>query len=164
MKDPRILIYNQRGALVVQSGIRPLGTMSWDISIQDLPADAASLDDIPNDYVPRPLGTRSEMIARIQELLPDTNFSDPSWGMLIRSEFAIEFNMGSEEVCGSIMLHVRGGGPAMTTVTHVLKHLNLRGLDCQTGDFFSLEAAEASFGEWQDFRDRVIQQERPNES
>ena len=136
--------------------------MSWDISIQDLPADAQSIDDIPQDYAPKPLGTRSELIARIQQILPEADFSDPSWGMLNELDFSIEFNMGSEEVCDSIGLHVRGGGPAMATVARVLDHLKLRGIDCQAGDFFSIKAAEASFGGWQAFRDRVVGQHGSN--
>ena len=70
--------------------------MSWNISIQDLPADVQSVADISNDYRPRPLGTRDELIQRIQQLLPHVDFSDPSWGMLDDSAFSIEFNMGSK--------------------------------------------------------------------
>ncbi len=99
------------------------------------------------------------MIARILEVLPDVDFSDPTWGMFERPGFSIEFNMGAEEICGSFMLHVRGGGDAMATVARLLQHLQLRGIDCQTGDFFSIEAAQNSFGQWQAYRDRVIGQE-----
>ena len=133
--------------------------MSWDISIQDLPKDVQSVEDIPDDYQPNPLGARAEVIARIQEALPDVDFSDPSWGILDQPDFSIEFNMGAEEICESFMLHVRGGGEAMTTVARLLQHLQLRGIDCQTGDFFSLEAARKSFGDWQAYRDRVIGQQ-----
>lgn len=133
--------------------------MSWDISIQDLPEDARTLEEIPDDYQPKPLGNRIEIIARIQEVLPGVDFSDPSWGMLDDPSFSIEFNMGSEELCTSFMLHVRGGGNAMTTITRLLNRLKLRGIDCQTSGFFSPEAAEASFSEWKLFRDRALNSE-----
>jgi hypothetical protein len=45
---------------------------------------------------PGPLGTRAELISRIRELLPETDFSDPSWGILDEPGFSIEFNMGEE--------------------------------------------------------------------
>jgi hypothetical protein len=136
--------------------------MSWDISIQDLPRDVQSIADIPNDYRPSPLGPRAAVIARIQEVLPDVDFSDPTWGMFERQDFSIEFNMGAKEICDGFMLHVRGGGNAIETVARLLHHLQLRGIDCQTGDFFSVEAALGSFGQWQAYRDRVIGQSDEN--
>ncbi len=131
--------------------------MSWDISILDLPADAVTIKDIPSDFKPNPLGARSELIVRIQELLPEADFKDPSWGILDGGDFGIEFNMGREEICGGFMLHVRGGGEiAITVIARLLQHLKLRGFDCQTGDFFRHDAAEDSFRQWQAYRDRII--------
>jgi hypothetical protein len=130
--------------------------MSWDISIQNLPPDVRKVADIPDDYRPRPLGPRDALIARIRELLPEVDFSDPTWGVLDRPGFSIEFNMGSKKICSSFMLHVRGGGRAMATIARVLQQLQLRGIDCQTGDFFSIEAGKASFGKWQAYRDHVV--------
>jgi hypothetical protein len=138
--------------------------MSWDISIQDLPADVKTVADIPEDYQPRPLGRRADLIARIQELLPDVTFSDQSWGMLDRPGFSIEFNMGAEEICDGFMLHVRGGSSAMDTVARLLQHLQFRGFDCQTGDFFSPPVAQESFKQRQSYRNQVIHPEnRPDE-
>jgi hypothetical protein len=34
------------------------GRISWDISIMDLPTDADSLSDIPDDFQPEPWGTK----------------------------------------------------------------------------------------------------------
>lgn len=36
--------------------------MSWDISILDLPSDAVSVADIPDDFEPQPLGKRVDFI------------------------------------------------------------------------------------------------------
>jgi hypothetical protein len=130
--------------------------MSWDISIQDIPRDITSVTDIPDDFQPRPIGPRDALIARICEALPATDFSDPTWGVLVQSEFTIEFNMGKQNICDDFMLHVRGGGSAMATIVRLLEHLQLRGFDCQTGDFFSIDEAEKSFGQWQKFRDQAI--------
>ena len=54
-----------------------------------------------------------------------------------------------------ISRNVRGGGDAMRLIDQLLSSLRLRGLDCQSGDFFKLEEAGDSFHQWQDFRDRV---------
>lgn len=138
--------------------------MSWDISIQDLPAGALTVADIPNDFQPKPLGPRSEVIARIQHILPDTDFKNPDWGILDGDGFSIEFNMGAGEICDGFMLHVRGGRNAMTTVARLLEQLKIRGFDLQTGDFFKLETAEASFAQWQSYRDRFLPKKGSDES
>lgn len=133
--------------------------MSWDISIQDLPTGIQSLEELPASFRPALLGHRSVLIARIQEIFPEIDFSDPAWGTLALPESIIEFNMGSAVVCEGFMLHVRGGGNPVPTVARLLQHLRLRAIDCQTGNLFSPEAAEASFSEWQQSRDRTAQPE-----
>jgi hypothetical protein len=130
--------------------------MSWDISIQHLPDSAVSIEDIPTDFQPSALGPRVNVIASILKTIPDVDFSDPSWGMLRREDFSIEFNMGGEEICHGFMLHVRGGGDAAGLIDRLLQSLGLRGLDCQTGDFFKTDAAAASFSDWQQYRDKVV--------
>jgi hypothetical protein len=136
--------------------------MSWDISVQDLPLDARTVADIPDNFRPGPIGTRDEVIERIKHIFPQVNFSDKSWGMLDEPGLSVEFNMGAESISTGFMMHVRGGGDAAAAVARLLKHLQLRAFDLQTGDFFSLEAAQASFKEWQAYRDRVIPKVQAN--
>jgi hypothetical protein len=129
--------------------------MSWNISIHDLPQNIQNIADLPDDYQPSPLGLRQDVIARIQAILPDVDFSDPTWGMFDRPDFAIEFNMGSKEICDSFMLRVTGGGDAVYTIAALLQQLQLRGVDCQTGDLFAIEATQHSFEQWQEYRDTI---------
>src|SRR5579871_5456196 len=130
--------------------------MSWDIIIMNFPADAKSTSEIPQDYQPKPLGPRQDVINRIHELLSGVDFSDPSWGIFVGVGFSIEFNTGRNEICDSLMLHLRGGGDAVDTVERLLQHLGLRAFDCQTGEFFSRVSAAESFAKWQNHRDRSI--------
>ncbi|MBU2693953.1 hypothetical protein [Pimelobacter sp. 30-1] len=133
--------------------------MSWDISIMDLPTDASSVADIPDDFQPQPLGDRSELIAAVRDVAPSADFSDPSWGELATPDFVIEFNMGSEEVVDSMMLHVRGGGLVVDFIDALLTRLGRRAIDCSAGEFFTSEASGTSFRAWQAYRDSVV--ERP---
>lgn len=130
--------------------------MSWDISIQDFPGDVQRVGNIPDDFQPKPLGARAEVIAKIHQVLPQVDFSNPSWGLLEEADFSIEFNMGDNEICDGFMLHVRGGGSAAAVIARLLEHLRLRGIDCQSGEFFAIAAAQESFREWQAYRDRVV--------
>ncbi len=129
--------------------------MSWDISVQDMP-DVARIEDIPDDFRPEPLGQRADVIASIQTLVPEVDFSDPSWGRLEDERFSIEFNMGSKERCEGFMLHVRGGDTAIGVIDHILKGLGRRAFDCSAGDFFSADSGQESFSAWRAFRDRVV--------
>jgi hypothetical protein len=72
--------------------------MSWDIIVQDFPKDVKSAKDIPADYHPKPIGTRSEIIAKILEVVPSADFSDLSWGDIDEDGWSIEVNLGDEEV------------------------------------------------------------------
>ena len=124
--------------------------------IQDFPAKAKKVADIPGDFQPKPIGARKALIKNIEQVFPDVDFSNPAWGRLDGPDFSIEFNIGEEEMCGGLMLHVRGGGGAMAAINRLLKHLQMRAIDCQTGEFFVMEAADKSFARWGKYRDKVV--------
>ena len=130
--------------------------MSWDIYIMNFPATAQRVADIPDDFKPAPLGKRADLISQIHELVPSADFSKPDWGVFDGDGYSIEFSMGSDEICKSMTLLVRGGGSPTPLVGALLDRLQLRGIDCQTGEFFDVEAARASFGSWQRYRDQII--------
>ena len=130
--------------------------MSWDIYIQDFPATAKTVAEIPDDYQPSSAGSRADLISKIQEVVPSADFSNPDWGVFEGDGFSIEFQMGDAEHCRSITFLVRGGGSPAPLVAALLDRLQLRGIDCQTGEFFDVEAARASFGSWQRYRDQIL--------
>lgn len=133
--------------------------MSWDISVLKAPAEFKSVEQFPSDYVLEKLGPRSQVINQILSIFPETDFSDPSWGMYSGPGFSFEFNMGSNETSDGFMIHVRGGGDAPLAIQRLLDGLNLRALDCSTGEFFSLAESSETFKQWQAFRDKVIGRE-----
>jgi hypothetical protein len=130
--------------------------VSWDIVIQDLPADARAVEDIPDDFRPSPLGLRTDLIRAVLPVAPLADFSDPSWGVLEGDAFPVEISMGHDEIVESIGLHVRGGDPAAGVVGNVIAHLRRRAVDGSTGDFFDPAAARDSPGAPRAFRDQVI--------
>lgn len=129
--------------------------MSWDLFVQDFP-DVACAGDIPEDFRPASLGPRDAIITKITIAIPSADFSDPTWGFIAQDGWSIEINLGKELECESFALRVRGSGDrAINAVATILAATGLRGLDAQTGEFFSEEAALKSFGEWQGFRDQI---------
>jgi hypothetical protein len=123
--------------------------MSWDIYIQDFPSTVEKAEKIPDDFQPNSLGKRADLIAQILDVVPSANFSNPEWGVFDGDGYSIEFSMGSSDTCASITLIVRGGGNPTPLIAALLDRTKLRGIDCQTSEFFDVEAARASFGSWQ---------------
>ncbi len=131
--------------------------MSWDIFVQDFPADVKRLEEIPPDFKPASLGKRSLIIEKIKDVAPTADFTNPAWGIIIGEGWSIEVNMSSEEDCKSFVFHVRGGDAAVCVVAAILQHLELRAADLQSSDFFvSGPRAIESFGKWRAYRDHVV--------
>lgn len=131
--------------------------MSWDIIAQDLPRDAASVEEIPDNFQPQPIGNRSQLIARIQQVVPQVVFTDPSWGIIEGNDWSIEVSTGDTELCDRVAFHVRGGDDAMGAVAAILDELKLRAIDCQSGEFFTTGPETLkSFHAWRHYRDRVV--------
>lgn len=132
--------------------------MSWDIFVQDLPADARSVADIPSDFEPAAVGGRGELIQHIRSIAPAADFSDPAWGVLETSSFSVEFNLGDEDPVRSFALHVRGDDAAAAFISELLTRLGLRALDPQSdsGLFEPGAVAEESLRRWRAYRDQVF--------
>jgi hypothetical protein len=111
-------------------------SLSWDIFAQHLPASITSLSDIPDDFVPQPLGKRVSLIAKIMEVVPQADFAAPGWGKIRTPECEIEIGMGNDEDVESIVFHVYGGELAPGVVVAILRTLRLRALDSATGEIF----------------------------
>jgi hypothetical protein len=129
--------------------------MSWDVFIMNLPLDAQTVDEIPDDFDPAPLGARAEVIEKIREVAPSTDFSDSSWGMIDGGGYWIEVNLGRDEVVNCCTLHVRGGDLAVPCVLAIIERLEARALDT-SGEFVTPDNTSAGLRQWRACRDRVI--------
>ena len=135
--------------------------MSWDIFVQDLPKNASTIEEIPDDFAPGTIGKRSQIIEKIREVVPAADFSEPSWGRIRGDNWSIEVNMGKDEECSGFCFHVRGSDAAAGVVAAILQELKLRALDpTQEGGFFNVgpDAVEA-FRKWRAYRDQVAGQD-----
>src|ERR1700746_942605 len=130
--------------------------MSWDIFVQDLPKDAQSIEDIPQDFQPGPILPRTRIVEVFKEGAPCTDFSDPKWWRIRCDGFSIEVNIGVEDPSNGIALHIRGSGDAAGLVAEILRRLGVRALDTasDTG-FFDSEKSRERFRKWQAYRDQV---------
>ncbi|MFE7504369.1 hypothetical protein [Promicromonospora sp. NPDC057488] len=131
--------------------------MSWDISLFNAPP-RITIEEIPHDYEPAPLGSVAEVLDRLQAAFVDLDLSDPTWGFLVQPGWVIEFNIGREDPVESIMLHVRGGGDdVVQVVRETARVLGCRAFDCSSGDFIE-DGGSDGWADFQAFRDRAIGQ------
>lgn len=132
--------------------------MSWDIYIQDLPRVPA-IEDIPEDFRPRPIGDREEFIARVLEVVPFAERQDEDW-LFVRTdkvELSMSFNLdeGTRELM-CIALHVHGGELAAACAAAIVRASGQRALDTGNGGFFNVDAPEADHERWSAYRDKVL--------
>lgn len=130
--------------------------MSWDISLFNAPP-GITIEEIPRDYEPSPLGSRAKVLGRLQTAFADLDLSDPTWGFLNRQSWSIEFNIGGEDPVESIMLHVRGGGDVVQVVRETAHVLGCRAFDCSSGEFIE-DGGRDGWADFQGFRESLVGQ------
>jgi hypothetical protein len=128
------------------------------VLLQRLPPGTHSVDEIPTDFRPEPLGPRDEVTARLLTSTPEIDFSDPAWGVLDGDGFSIELNVGADPVVDAVMLHVRGGGDALGAIRAIAEALGVPALDCSTSEIIDFASPEADRGwrAWQAYRDKIV--------
>lgn len=119
--------------------------MSWDIYIQDLPA-VRSMQDVPTDHRPQPIGLLDDLRRRIQEAVPQAEQQDSDWLFIQTAEIdiSIQFHMEDAARVRYIVVHVHGGSQSATCVAAIVQQLGLRAVDTATGEFFDSAALDES--------------------
>ena len=121
--------------------------MSWDILIFNLP-DVNSMGELAKDYKPPVLGTREELIAKIKQLLPQLDSSNPEWCVLDAGDFSIEINMGEKEETDCITCHIHGSGGGGACISELVKFLGFKAFDTTTGELLDLNNPNLGYDQW----------------
>lgn len=124
--------------------------MSYDIFVQDLPADATSIEDVPDDFRPQPLGPRGHILDTMLRIAPSLTMDDSGWGTIEDADYSVEVNLGTEDPVHSFAFHVRGEETGLFVVSEILSALGYRALAPGTATgFFSLsEDQRAAYARW----------------
>lgn len=129
--------------------------MSWDVFIQHLPASALHVADIPDDFEPLLLGTRTEVAKTILSVFPTADASDPTWLELQTPAYSINFGLGTENDVTCIALHIRGDESVIPAITTLIDRLGARAVDSFTGEFFDPVTAVESIRRWRAYVDNL---------
>jgi hypothetical protein len=130
--------------------------MSWDIFVSSFPTEAKTANDIPHDFVGKPIGTRHEVIARIREIVPMAVFPDRSWGKIEGPGLDVEIRLGDHEILTDFVFHIRGSEASAACVADILRHMKLSAMDSASGDFFDLDRPPDGIRKWKEYRDEFL--------
>jgi hypothetical protein len=111
--------------------------MSRDIFVQDIPSGVVSAEAIPDDWMPARLHCSADQVRdTVLAVAPDADFSDPTWGHLVRPGVDIEVGLGDSDVLESFAFHVRSSdfAAAEALIAEVLARLGLRAFDPEGSD------------------------------
>lgn len=130
--------------------------MSWDVLLFRLPPSIRSLNELPDDFAGESLGTPTDVADVVRDLFPHIDFSDPTWGVLETEQYSIEFSIGDEVPCTSVMLHVRGPENAIGPVRELCARTGWSAFDTSSGDLIDF-AADPTKGlrEWIAYRQQA---------
>jgi hypothetical protein len=132
--------------------------MAWYLYVQDLPAAAKSVQEIPHTFRPGPLPVRDrvDIIAKIREVAPEADFRDPSCGLISGNGFSIEIELGDRDIVERFAFRVGGfSEEAPKVVCRILERMGVRALASNTGDILPGPRAVEAFLEWRAERERT---------
>ncbi|HEX6161690.1 MAG TPA: hypothetical protein VF111_16050 [Thermoanaerobaculia bacterium] len=121
--------------------------MSWDVFIQHLPASAARVADIPDDFQPLPLGSEDDVLQAIRTVFPTFRLTEPTGGVVEAPGYSIEIGFTVE----SVALFIRGDERVVPRIAQLVELLGARAVDSWTGEFFDPETAPESIRRWQQY-------------
>lgn len=135
--------------------------MSFDIFVQDIPAAAKSVDEIPEDFVPKPIGARSAVVASISEVAPEVKFSSPEWGTIDGEGYSIEVNLGLDDPVTGFACHLYGDERGLFLIAAILDELGVRAFAPGTeSGLFEVDRTSEAFLRWREYRNQVAENEK----
>lgn len=134
--------------------------MSWDLTAIKTKRHVQSVSDLTEeDCVPL---ERQQMIAELEKAAKTCDAhldtSDPSWLVMQKKEWLIEFSLSKQprERLITMGLRVRGSREPTEVFAYLIQQLGMRLVEWSTGEFLDL-SKQSSFGRWQEWSERALQ-------
>ena len=133
--------------------------MSWDLTAIKTKRHVQSVSDLTEeDCVPL---ERQQMIAELEKAATvcdaHLDTSDPSWLVMQKREWLIEFSLSKQprERLITMGLRVRGSEEPTEVFAYLIQDLGMRLVEWSTGEFLDL-SKQSSFQHWQEWSERVL--------
>lgn len=134
--------------------------MSWNVLLSVVPEGFESMEDLPRDFRPPPIGPHGAVEDALRRAVPAIDLADVNWGVIDGPGWLVEVNIGRADPVDTIMLHIRGGGDdALPVVFQVAGELGCRPLDMSTGELLESDSAADGWWGFQEYRDGVVRED-----
>lgn len=121
--------------------------MSWDVMILNREGTPERLEDVPKDWMPRPMGAADTVRDAIRRTLPSADWSDPGWGIFDGDGFSITFNFQETGTVDAFTLHIRGGGDPLSTIVRLCRENDWAAYDYSNGEMIDLDDRRTRAGD-----------------
>lgn len=109
--------------------------MSWDVFLHKFSRRYSSVDLIPHDEQPLPLGSVTNVQKAVSDVFPGTNWDDPTWGIHDGEFGSVEFNVGEDDPVQSLALHVRADKAIIGGVLQLCERMDCQAIDGTESNF-----------------------------
>lgn len=131
--------------------------MSWDVSLYRFTRQYRTIEEIPGDEQPLPLGSLAEVQAAVSGVFPGTDWSDSVWGVYDSEFGSIEFNVGKDDPVQSLGLHVRASDAIVGGILHLCERVGCQAIDLTDSTFLDQsEHPVAGLEKWREYRNQVV--------
>lgn len=131
--------------------------MSWDVSLFKFSRRYGSVSEIASDEQLVSLGSLSDVQSAVTSIFPNTDWSDPHWGIFSSTFGSIEFNVGKADPVQSVGLHVRAGDEIVRGILLLCGHLECQAIDLSDGSFLEQSDEPArNLQKWRAYRDQIV--------
>jgi hypothetical protein len=131
--------------------------MSWDVSLFKFSRHYSSVSEIASDEQLVNLGSLSDVQTAVTSIFPNTDWSDPNWGIFSSKIGSIEFNVGKADPVQSVGLHVRAGDEIVHGILLLCEHFECQAIDLSDGSFLEQSDDPArNLQKWRAYRDQIV--------
>jgi len=131
--------------------------MAWDVSLFKFSRRYGSVSEIASDEQLVNLGSLSEVQSTVTSIFPDTDWSDPHWGIFSSQVGSIEFNVGKEDPVQGVALHVRAGDEIVNGILLLCESFECQAIDLSDGSFLEQSDDPArNLKKWREYRDQIV--------
>lgn len=135
--------------------------MAWDVSLFKFSRQYKDASEIAEDEQLQSLGSLSEVQATVASVFPNTDWTDPRWGIFSSEIGSIEFDVGKADPVESIGLHVRADDLIVDGILTLCDRFGCQALDASDGRFLSRsDHPERNLQKWRAYRNQIIASNR----
>lgn len=109
--------------------------MSWDFAIMAADEPPPPAEEMADDWAGVPIGTLAETRSKIGFALSDVDWSNPVLGVYEDEDGSYEFNIGNDEPCTNIVVHVRGDEQTLARLVSLAEKWGWYLMDIDQGEW-----------------------------